>query len=98
MEKISAKQVKYKKKVGQTEDNDDVYEIGLIGGLHLIVKAKGNRSEIMGAGPHRAVARHIATQKTKINFNDLRKSEEVSVELFADVLPDYEALTERMRK
>ena len=97
MEQISAKQIKYRKKVGKTDDNDDVYEIGLIGGLHLIVRAKGARSEIMGAGPHRAVARHIASQKTNISFNDLRKSEEVAVEHFADVLPDYEALTERMK-
>lgn len=95
---ISPKQIKYRKKVGSTsEDSKDIYEIGLIGGLHLIVKADGSKSEIMGAGPHRAVARHIAQQKEKIDFNDLRKSEEVSVQIFADVLPEYEDLTDRMR-
>jgi hypothetical protein len=88
---ITPAQVSYKKQVGKL-DGADVYEVGLIGGLHLVMKA-GDKAPL-GVGPHPAVARHIAKKKNKgIVFTELTKSEDLDPKLFQDVLPRYEQLT-----
>lgn len=91
---IGADQIRYKKKVGRL-GNDPLYEVGLIGGLHLIMKA-GSR-EPLGAGPHRAVARHIATRRhPEVQWTDLSKSDWWPEETYALILPRYEALTDHL--
>lgn len=96
---IREEEVAYKKKVGKL-DGHPVIEVGLKGGLHLLFHAKNGKIETLGAGPHRAVARHIAKKKTedKIEFTDLSKADHIEPEHFADVLPYYEALTDAMRE
>ena len=95
---IQAGEVEYKRQVGKL-GSLPVFEIGLRGGLHLIVVPRGKKLEPLGAGPHRAVARHIALKQSddKIEYTDLSKADWVGPEHFLDVLPRYEALTRRLR-
>lgn len=95
---ITPDQIAYRKKVGKL-GNDTILEIGLIGGLHLIAKSSGGRAEILGAGPHRAVARHIAKKRNpEIQFTELNKSDHIEPQYFEDLLPQYEALTDGFAK
>lgn len=98
MTAIKAEQIAYKKKVGKLGDSS-VMEIGLIGGLHLIAKSgKDGKAEILGAGPHRAVARFIAQKRNPdITFTELNKSDHIESIYFEDILPRYEELTTRMQ-
>lgn len=95
---ISPEEVAYRKKVG-TLEGDPVFEVGLKGGLHLLFARRGGKFQTLGAGPHRAVARFIAKKKTedKIEFSDLSKADHIEPEHFADILPEYEALTDAFR-
>lgn len=94
---ISEKQLASKKRVGKL-GSSPVFELVTKGGLHLIVGTKGGKFETLGAGPHRAVARHIAKKREpEIDWNDLQKSDYVDPAHFQFVLPDYEVLTEQIR-
>lgn len=95
---INEQEVEYKKRVGKW-GAAPVIEVGLKGGLHLIFAAKGGKFETLGAGPHRAVARHIAKKKSddKIEWTDLSKADYIEPEHFAFCLPPYEALTDALR-
>ncbi len=96
---ITPDQIAYRKKVGKLGDAQ-VMEIGLIGGLHLIAKARpGGKTEILGAGPHRAVARHIAKKRNpEIEFTELNKSDHIEPIFFENLLPRYEGLTDELIK
>lgn len=94
---ITSDQIQYRKKVGRLEGHP-VFEVGLIGGLHIIGMAKAGRVETLGAGPHRAVARHIAMKRNpKLEFTELNKSDHIEPEHFESLLPRYEALTDHLR-
>jgi hypothetical protein len=96
---IPADQVGYKKKIGKLGDSD-VWELGLKGGLHLVVVSKGgSKAETLGVGPHRAVARHIARKRAPdMKITELSKADHVDVEHFAVFLPKWEAVTEKLRE
>jgi hypothetical protein len=94
---ITADQIAYKKKVGKLGDNP-VLEVGLIGGLHMIVKARAGKTEILGAGPHRAVARHIAKRRNPdIEYTELSKADHIEPQFYESLLPKYEELTDQLR-
>ena len=91
---IGADQVSYRKKVGRL-GKDPLYEIGLIGGLHLIMKA--GSKEPLGAGPHRAVARHIAKRRNPdVEWTDLSKADWWPEDTYILILPKYEAVTAQL--
>jgi len=87
-------QIAVKKTVGKI-DGKPVRYVKTVGGLHLIADWKG---QVLGAAPHRAVARHIASKKADIEWTELSKSDHIPVEAFAHILPEYEALTNEFRK
>lgn len=93
-EKIGPEQVKYRKEIGRLHDVP-IFEVGLIGGLCLVMKADGKRrAEPLGVGPHRAVARFIAKKRNpEIEYTDLTKSDWLPVDHFRDILPQYEEMT-----
>jgi hypothetical protein len=94
---VPSSQIEFKKKVGKSDDKD-VYHIKTTGGLHVVYKDEG-KPTILGAGPHRAVARHLASKfDDRITWTELSKSDHYDVESFQHLLPEYEALTEAMRK
>lgn len=96
---LRPEEIEYKKRVG-TLAGAPVIEVGLKGGLHLLFTSRGGKFETLGAGPHRAVARHIAKKKTenKIEFTDLSKSDWIEPAFFEHLLPHYEAMTDAFRE
>lgn len=94
---ITPDQIAYKKRVGKI-GSAPVIELATTGGLHLIVAARGGKGEVLGTGPHRAVARFIAKKREdKIEWTELEKADPVDEACFAFVLPKYEALTDEIR-
>lgn len=94
---VTPEQVQYKKRVGKI-GNLPVIELATTGGLHLIVCARGGQAEVLGTGPHRAVARFIAKKREdKIEWSDLEKADYVDPAFFQDILPRYESLTDDFR-
>ena len=95
---INPNEIAYKKQVGEL-DGSPILEMGLKGGLSLIIHNKGRGNfTVISAGPHRSVSRHLAKKKTddKIEWTDLSKADWVEVEHFSDLLPYYEALTDAL--
>ena len=94
---INENEIESRKKVGNL-NGKPVVEIGLRGGLWLIFANVDGKFETVGAGPHRAVARHIAKKRTdnEITFTDLNKSDYVDPDHFSWCLPHYEAETDRI--
>lgn len=94
MSSITPDQVKYKKRVG-TLNGSPVFEVGLIGGLHLIMKS--GEKEPLGAGPHRAVAQHIAKKRNPdIIWTELSKSDWIEPEFYMHLVPEFEDFTDRL--
>ena len=91
---IPSNQIEFKKKVGKSKGKP-VFHVKTRGGLHVIADDKGT---VLGSGPHRAVARHLAQKfEPDVEWTELSKSDHVDFEAYAHLLPQYEALTERMR-
>lgn len=91
---ITSAHIESKRQIG-TLKGRPVVEIATTGGLHLIVTPNGTGVTTLGAGPHRAVARHIAKKRNPdLQFTMLEKSEDVAIEYFEDVLPQCESLTD----
>ena len=92
--RVSADQVAYKREVGHL-DGSPVFEVSLIGGLYLIMKA-GNAAPL-GSGPHPAVAQTLAKRRhPDIVWSTLSKSGWVDPFLYESLLPEYDALTDRL--
>ena len=97
---IPENQIKHKKNVGTLKGNP-VFEVYLVGGLHLlaVVDAKLRKTDIIATGKHRALSRHIAKMKAPdIIFTELNKGEEIPVEHFSWCLEKYIELTEKLNK
>lgn len=74
------------------------------GGLYIVGVPKTGGMEMLGSGPHRAVAR-ISAEKTiakkgdeDIVWTELSKSDHIPPEHYEFILPEYEELTLRMRQ
>lgn len=85
--------IKYKKEIGQVNSNK-VWEILTTGGLYMEILGKGAGFEVIGTGPHRGIARHIAENRQPgIVWNELAKSDHIDISDFMYLLPKYEAAT-----
>ncbi len=96
---IPGDEVSYKNVVGKW-GNKVLWAIGTVGGLNLIeARSPGGSREILGAGSHRAVARHIAKKAhPDIEFTFLEKSQDVDPRDFQDILPFWEQVTIRAQQ
>ncbi len=93
--KIDQTQLKGKPKQVGSLDGKPVHSLETKGGLHILASA----GEIISAGPHRAVARHIAQkQHPAIKFSELSKSDFCPEESYLHLIPKYEALTLRLQR
>lgn len=91
---ITSAHIESKHQIG-TLKGRPVVEIATTGGLHLIVTPNGTGVLTLGAGPHRAVARHIAKKRNPdLMITELAKSEDVAVEYFEADVPRCEAFTD----
>lgn len=96
---ISAKQLAGKPKKIGTRGGKNIMELTTKGGLTMIVGPKDGGFETLGAGPHKAVARFIAKKKAPdIQWSELAKADYVEPEYFEHLLPQYQALTQALRK
>ena len=96
---IDAKQIDQKpKKVGNL-NGKPVFHLRTKGGLHILVMQKNGAYETLGTGPHRAVARHIASKhEPEIVWSELSKSDHVDADAYALILPKYEEMTAALRR
>ena len=76
-----------------------VFKLATLGGLQMIIAATPSGPELLGAGSHQAIAKHIAKKKhPEVEFNELSKSEEIPYDCYKQFVPQYEALTDQIRK
>jgi len=96
---IRPEEVRSTTKVG-TLDGQNVYELVLKGGLHLLTVAKTtakNGVEFLAAAPHRAFARFMARKKyPDLKITALAKSEHADPKAFEHLVPKYETITNRL--
>lgn len=86
------------KRIGHTQDGDDVVEVTTKGGLVMVATmTKGQKMTVLSCGPHRAIARYVAKQKhgDKILISELSKSDTGIIKTFGDIR-EYLALTDRL--
>ena len=96
---IPGDEITNKEIVGKLGDKT-LWQISTLGGLHLIeARSSGGQRQIIGAGSHRAVARHIA-KKTHpdVEFTALEKSAQVDPRDFEDMVPFWMAVVEKVQK
>ena len=92
---IPEAQIILKKKVGQS-NGKPITHIRTVGGLHLMINSTGH---VLSAGPHRAVARKIASQMDPdIKWTELSKADHIELSAYEHLLPEYQALTNQFRE
>lgn len=95
---IDAKQLDGKPRRVGTYASRPVMEVRTKGGLHLIVSPRADKGpEVLGTGPHRAVARAVALKHHKIEWNDLTKGDWIDPIHYQFLMPQYEELRTRFR-
>jgi len=68
------------------------------GGYHIVAAPKGTAFETLGAGHHWVVAQHLAGRREPdIMWTELSKADHVDIRAYEYLLPEAEALTERLR-
>ena len=91
---IPAEQIEFKRKVGKAKGKA-IFHVKTLGGLHVMATEGGI---VLGAGPHRAVARHLAQKfEPSAEWTELSKSDHLEESAIAHLLPEYQELTERLR-
>lgn len=89
------------RRIGETADGDDVFECVTKGGLTIIeaANARTGKKRVIGLGPHRALARHVAKSQTQgLKLTELSKSEAVGPEYWAHLIPDCLSLLKRFQR
>lgn len=91
---ISQNEIEFKRKVGRAKGKD-IYHVKTRGGLHVMALGTGT---VLGAGPHRAVARHLAQKfEPEAEWTELSKSDHIDYEVYSHLIPKYEEVTNKMR-
>lgn len=96
--KISLEQLKLKpKRIGHVK-GVPVFECMTKGGFNLVILG-GGMGKVLGAGPHRGMARMLAKQReTDFIMDELSKSEEFDPKVFEHLLPTWSEVVDRLNK
>jgi hypothetical protein len=94
---LTPQQILHKRQIGVSSGRP-VFALETRGGYHLIMTLNKNKPETLGYGSHIAIARHIASTKANIEWNELSKSESWELDSFKELLPKYTAITDELRK
>ena len=96
---VPKNQIKETKKVG-TLNGSDVFMMVTKGGLHIIASPQKGSIKYIGTGPHPCVAKFITEKNEPDVLWEISKAEEFQVDakLFAPIIPDYVALTQKFNK
>lgn len=90
--------VKHKKQIGRVRGSP-VWEVLTTGGLYMDILARDGSFEVIGTGPHQALARHIAEQKQPmIEWIELSKSDFLDYVDYAFLIPKYSMETEEVNR
>jgi hypothetical protein len=96
---INVSQLQIKpKRVGKLKE-DDVFEAVTKGGLVVLAtgSSNGKLKQVLGVGPHRAVARMVSQKKEpELQVTALTKSQEGDLVYAEQIAPEYAQLTERL--
>jgi hypothetical protein len=94
---IPSNEIVYKERVG-TCGKATLEASYTAGGLHLIeMRSPDGRKEVIGAGSHRAVARHLAKRKhPDLVWTVLEKSADPQLSDFEDVLGFWQEVVNRV--
>jgi hypothetical protein len=95
---VRPQEIARKERIG-TFKGRPVIELELKGGYNLVVSPKGNEVEYLGAGPHRAVARHIAKKRNPdLQITALSKADWIDPAHFEHLIPVYTEMTDALNK
>lgn len=95
MTTVPNSQIAVKKKIGRV-GGKSIDLVRLVGGYNMIVDSDGS---ILGAGPHRRVAMHIAKNfNPNIEYSELSKSDHIPYESFEHLIPQCEELTKALQQ
>lgn len=93
---LPSSQIESKRRVGKLGARG-VWALKYRGGLH-VVAADGD-AEPLGAGSHRAVARHLAQQRhPDLEWTELSKADHYPLSAFEHLLPEATELTDRLHR
>ena len=97
--KLTSNQIGEKREIGSI-GKQAVHQITTKGGLVLIVVDRGaGKTEILGAGPHAAVARSLARKREQnLKISELHKADAIQYVDFAPLLPYYTEVTDTLRR
>lgn len=95
---ISGDQLQYRKRIGHV-GRKAVFEVGTIGGLKIVaLQEQSGQLKTLGAGSHRAIARFLAKKaEPSMELEELEKAQDVNYNDFKDLLPFWEAVTNKCR-
>lgn len=80
-------------------DGKPVFQIALKGGLFLIATPNGSSVKILGSGPHRVVAKHIAKKlHPNLVITELLKSEQLNINTFERLIPYYTDMVNKLNQ
>ena len=98
MPTVTEKHIASKKRIGSLAGHP-VVELMTSGGLYMVVTNKAGSLDILGTGPHRAVARYLAKKKEpKLEVTELSKSDWLDQTSILSVADKYERLTVRLNQ
>lgn len=98
MPTVSEKHIATKRRIGSL-DGKPVVEMMTSGGLYLVVMNKSGALDILGTGPHRAVARYLAKKKEpRLEVTELTKADSIDEAAILSVAEKYERLTKNLMK
>lgn len=99
MIQLTPEQIAHKKKIGSLKGKP-VFEIKTKGGFFVVAAAgdANKKSEILGTGSHRAIARHIAEKNAPEFKIDALEKSDFELELYQEFIPYYEKLTDDLRR
>lgn len=90
------------KRIGHTDEEEEVFESVLKGGIVVIEARKRgqSRGRRIGAGPLRGLARFIAKKRLgdSLQLTELSKSEQLPAEYWIHLVPEYEAVTDALNQ
>lgn len=94
---ITEEQLADRPKVIGSLNGHKVFSVTTKGGFWMVVKPDGTGFETLGAGPHPAIARHIAQKhQPEIQWQELSKTQQVDPS--SALVAKYEAITAQFRR
>lgn len=100
--KITKDQLDPKKKPRKigNKGGKPIFELFTKGGLAIVIEKSDSGTKILGAAPHRAIARHMAMKSDPdILIEEFSKSDEqMIIQAGEQILPYFESLVEELNK